>query len=83
LDTLEPLPTIALISAEETKARLREIVEGSFFQRRPSDRKRRFLTRKWAGGNQVLLEGGRHWATLRAAMSAGVKSRKPQLRSPG
>jgi hypothetical protein len=50
LDTVEPSPTV-LLSAEEAKARLRKIC----FRRRPSDRKRRILTRKWAGENQGLL----------------------------
>jgi len=30
---LEPVPTPALLSAEQAKARLREIVEGFFFRR--------------------------------------------------
>ena len=33
MDTLEPPPTPVLLSAEEAKARLREIVEGFFFRR--------------------------------------------------
>ena len=33
LDTLEPPPSTALLSAEEAKERLREIVEGFFFRR--------------------------------------------------
>src|SRR5690349_2672553 len=34
LDTLEPNPIPALLSAEEARARLREVVEGFFFRRR-------------------------------------------------
>ena len=33
LDTLEPLPSTAVLSAQEAKDRLREIVEGFFFRR--------------------------------------------------
>src|SRR5690242_2669803 len=34
LDILEPPPSTALLSAEDAKAQLREIVEGFFFRRR-------------------------------------------------
>ena len=41
MDTLEPPPTSVLLSAEEAKDRLREIVEGFFFRRlRSEDGKR-------------------------------------------
>src|ERR1700738_218125 len=33
LDTLEPIPSTTLLSAQEAKDRLREIIEGFFFQR--------------------------------------------------
>jgi hypothetical protein len=33
LDTLEPAPSSTLLSAEEAKDRLREIVDGFFFRR--------------------------------------------------
>ena len=33
LDTIEPIPSTTLLSAQEAKDRLREIVEGFFFQR--------------------------------------------------
>jgi hypothetical protein len=33
LDTLEPVPDTTLLSAQEAKDRLREIVEGFFFRR--------------------------------------------------
>ena len=37
MDTLEPFPNTALLSAQEAKARLREIVERFFFRRRRND----------------------------------------------
>jgi ATP/maltotriose-dependent transcriptional regulator MalT len=33
LDTLEPIPSTAVLSASEAKERLRDIVEGFFFRR--------------------------------------------------
>jgi len=36
LDTLEPRPSITLLSAEQAKERLREIIEGFFFRHRYS-----------------------------------------------
>ena len=33
MDTLEPIPSTTLLSAQEAKDRLREIIEGFFFQR--------------------------------------------------
>ena len=33
MDTLEPPPTSVLLSADQAKARLREIIEGFFFRR--------------------------------------------------
>jgi hypothetical protein len=52
LDTLEPLPDTALLSAQEAKDRLREIVEGFFFRRlRTEDSKtiRRLLVKSPPG----------------------------------
>jgi hypothetical protein len=52
LDTLEPPPTTVLLSAEEAKTRLREIVEGFFFRRlKGEDRKhiRRLLIKSPPG----------------------------------
>jgi hypothetical protein len=41
LDTIEPIPSTTLLSAQEAKDRLREIVEGFFFRRlRTEDEKR-------------------------------------------
>jgi len=40
LDTSSPTPSTALLSAEEANARLREIVEGFFFQVVSPPRKR-------------------------------------------
>ena len=37
LDTFEPRPSTTLLSAEEAKERLREIIEGFFFRRRRRD----------------------------------------------
>src|SRR5262249_46700306 len=37
LDTLEPNPIPVLLSAEDAKARLREVVEGFFFRRRDEE----------------------------------------------
>ena len=54
MDTLEPTPTTVLLSAEQAKAQLREIVESFFFRRRPSDHKRCFLTKKRGRGNPAL-----------------------------
>ena len=34
MDTIEPIPSTTLLSAQEAKDRLREIVEGFFFRRR-------------------------------------------------
>jgi hypothetical protein len=57
---LEPPPTV-LLSAEEAKGRLREIIEGFFFGRRPSDRKRRFLTKKGPGKPGPISFSRKSW----------------------
>jgi hypothetical protein len=52
LDTLEPMPSTTLLSPQDAKERLREIVEGFFFRRlRTNDRKRveRLLVRSPPG----------------------------------
>jgi Effector Associated Constant Component 1 len=50
LDTFEPPPSTALLSAEDAKARLRDIVEGFFFRRRNEQGQppgRHLLVRRW------------------------------------
>ena len=37
LDTLEPIPSAVLLSAQEAKDRLREIIEGFFFRCRDGE----------------------------------------------
>jgi hypothetical protein len=72
LGTLEPPPSAALLSAEEAKERLREIVEGFFFRRlRSEDDKRisRLLVKSPPGLGKT--SGAMHWAIRYQAEQEG------------
>jgi hypothetical protein len=72
LDTLEPPPSAALLSAEEAKERLREIVEGFFFRRlRSEDDKRigRLLVKSPPGLGKT--REAMHWAIRYQAEQEG------------
>ena len=77
LDTLEPPPTSVLLSAEEAKDRLREIVEGFFFRRlRSEDGKRigRLLVKSPPGLGKT--REAVHWAIRYQAEQKGKDFRR-------
>ena len=72
MDTLEPPPSTDLLSAEEAKERLREIVEGFFFRRlRTKDGKRigRLLVKSPPGLGKT--REAMHWAIRYQAEQGG------------
>ena len=83
-DTLPPTTRPDLLSAEEAKEKLRKIVEGFFFRRCPSDRKRRFLTLEKSRGKPgpSHFEAGDAGGDFRGCDVGGVKRCKPRLSPP-
>jgi hypothetical protein len=78
LDTLEPIPSTTLLSAQEAKDRLREIVEGFFFRRlRTEDGKRvgRLLVKSPPGLGTI--REAIHWAICYQAEQEGKLGNNP------
>src|SRR5215469_3648117 len=75
LDTLEPNPTPALLSAEEAKEKLREIVERFFFRRPRGDAVGR--------GGRVLVKSPPGLGKTREAISAATRYQAEQGEKDG